>query len=533
MSLPTIKSIMYSCAVCACGALSSVAFAASNTLPAPGNSAIMLSATPSQSDIAVTFTFSGSSNEVDKVCAILDYDRPTTTYVQLPLATSRRQVQCGTSLYNTNSVSFTGLTSNTKYWLSLSPYKFNGQNYTIPRSSSGVGGKEVTTAISATLLPTPVSSHTVKIISTETHLYDLSSKFVYEGPTSEFDKICSILDSDYTSGYYSVLPQASDRRKVQCITYQGNYGLLGFEGLKPGTKYWLSIFPYKKNGDRFVLPSNTSGIAAQEVMTSTSIEPFAVQATSITDSSVKLIVARPVQGEEQYKAECQSSADQSPLRGYSRTATVPVNFMRPNTSYKCVIYLYSTFNDSVQTISAGKSKEVVFTTLPQSTKVPPTSGAQSSVRSSAVGNSSSRQSSSLRSSARGSSQLPDLLVESIKVEVKMMPAKGGKLVPAKFVYAKIRNNNRADLPKQNLRLLTQWTPMGSARSYDDSGFVSFEKKEYLGGEDRTFATSERTDPWTLLRVDSKSGDVFKVTIDADNVVRESNERNNTFTYTVK
>ncbi len=532
MSLPTIKSIMYSCAVCACGALGTVAFAAQSTLPAPVNSANMGTVTANQSDITVAFSFNGSSNEADKVCAILDYDRPTTNYIQLPLATSRRQIQCGTSLYNTSSVSFVGLTSNTKYWLSLQPYKFNGQNYLLPSRASGVAGKEVTTAISTTLLPTPTSSHKISVITTETRLYQLWSKFTYEGPTSEFDKICAILDYDYTSGYYSVLPESTQRRRVRCITYEGNYGLIGFEELQPGTKYWLSIFPYKKNGDRFVLPANTSGIAAQEVKTSTPIEPFALLATSITDTSVNLIVTRPLQGEEQYKAECQSAGEVSPVRGYSQSAAVPVSRLRPNTPYKCVVYLYATFNDSVQTISAGASKEVTFTTLPESKKVPLAGATRSSIRSSAASSTAVVRSTS-SSSSRGSTQLPDLSVESVKVEVKMMPVRGGKQEPVKFIYAKIRNKNRALPTGQMTQLVSQRTPVGATRSYDDKMNVSFENKEYLGGWDKTFSTATQTDPWTLLSVDVKTGDVFKITIDADNAVRESNERNNSVTYTVK
>lgn len=532
MKLSIMKSLAYSCAALACGALGSVAVLAQSVPSAPVNSANMGTVTVNQNDISVAFTFNGSSNEVDRVCAILDYDRPTTIYVQLPLTTSRRQVQCSTSLYTTSSVTFAGLNSNTKYWLSLHPYKFNGQNYALPGRASGVAGKEVVTAVSATLLPTPTSSHRISVISTETRLYQLWSKFIYEGPTGELDKICAILDYDYTSGYYSVLPEASQRRQVRCIAYEGNYGLIGFEELQPATKYWLSIFPYKKNGDRFVLPANASGIAAQEVMTSMRVEPFVVRATSITDSSVTLIAARPVIGEEQYTAECQGAGQQSPARGYSRSATVPVGFMRPNTSYKCVIYLYSTMNDSVQGIVAGVSREVSFTTLPEVKKGTLAVSSQSSVRSSAAGSRAVTRSSA-SSSSRRSTRLPDLSVESVKVETKMMTARGGKQEPVQFLYAKIRNRNRALPTGQMPEFVVQYTPVGAARSFDDKMNVSFDNKEYLGGRDQTFATATQTDPWTLIKVDVKAGDLLKFTIDAGNAVRESNERNNSLTYRVQ
>ncbi len=95
----------------------------------------------SQNGIYIEYQLDGSSDGVDGMCAILDYDFTEGFYQFAPAVTSRRQVICNGNL--TQSYFFTGLESDTKYWLSIYPYKESGRG--IQLLSGAIGGKEIAT----------------------------------------------------------------------------------------------------------------------------------------------------------------------------------------------------------------------------------------------------------------------------------------------------------------------------------------------------------------------------------------------------
>lgn len=144
---------------------------------------------------------------------------------------------------------------------------------------------------------------------------------------------------------------------------------------------------------------------------------------------------------------------------------------------------------------------------------------------------------SIGANEKDSNSSPDLLVEDVRQETVMMTDKGGGKVPTVFVYAKIKNNGKTI--SDTFFTTYKWTYLGETRTYDDLiGIGPIFSGKYLGGlKDPSLeqGACESGYPWTPVKFGSnlKSGDRVEIILDSNNQVKESNETNNTFVYTIK
>jgi len=81
------------------------------------------------------------------------------------------------------------------------------------------------------------------------------------------DKICVILDYEYSDGNYIKIPSQTAKRDVFCNTADTiKGGVFGVQNLSASTKYWLTILPYSNveiNGSQIA----GSGVAGKEIIT--------------------------------------------------------------------------------------------------------------------------------------------------------------------------------------------------------------------------------------------------------------------------
>lgn len=142
---------------------------------------------------------------------------------------------------------------------------------------------------------------------------------------------------------------------------------------------------------------------------------------------------------------------------------------------------------------------------------------------------------SISADEKDSNLLPNLFVEDIKTETRLATARGGDKVPVIFVFAKIKNSgktiNDSFFNKYN------WTYLGDSRVYEDlSGMGPIFSNKYSGGiKDPTLENGncENGYPWTPIKFDVKSGDKVTIILDSNNEIKESNESDNEFVYTIK
>ncbi len=129
---------------------------------------------------------------------------------------------------------------------------------------------------------------------------------------------------------------------------------------------------------------------------------------------------------------------------------------------------------------------------------------------------------------------PNLFVEDVKTETRLMTNKGGDKTSTIFVFAKIKNSGKTI---GDFAVNYDWTYTGDSRIYTDKEYLGpiFSDK-YAGGlkdPSRENAKCESGYPWTPIKFGVKSGDKVTIILDPLNIIKESNESDNEFSYIIK
>lgn len=196
---------------------------------------------PSQTSIYIEYELEGSTEDVDVICAILDYDFADGFYQVAPQESSRRQVKCNSNLKH--STQFQDLESSTSYWLSLYAYKMGGQGFVLPSGGGGgIAGKEIKTAKASITFSASASNITAYSVNLSTTR------------APENDEYYGASCSPYT-GY-----EESDGFVRSTSLVVGH--------LQPSTRYTCRIYVYPSSSG-----GNTQGVSSDVVFTTLSATP--------------------------------------------------------------------------------------------------------------------------------------------------------------------------------------------------------------------------------------------------------------------